>query len=159
MLINLNKTGTEADISGNNLIVPAFSNEVIDILLVDDSISDSLLTRLALDKTGLPYKLNSLYSAEKLIANLIEMKKLNNSNLPDILMLDLSIPGKNGFDILAELAYAPPAIRAIPVIIITNLPDFDYLSNYHGLGMVKYFKKPCDFSQLKQLLTAIMLAN
>ena len=78
--------------------------------------------------------------------------------IADLIILDLGLPGKNGFDILSEIAEAPPSLKAIPIVILTNFPDFEYLSvEHYDLPFIKYLKKPCEVHELKNILSSSKL--
>ena len=127
----------------------------LDILLVEDNEADALLTRLALDGAGMPYRLRTLRKGGEVLPALrVDLQKSTRS-LPDVLMLDLGMPGTNGFDILEEIAAAPAAIRAVPIIILTGYGNFDYLQKTNALWIAAYLQKPCRAGDMQTVLNAI----
>ena len=66
--------------------------------------------------------------------------ELAKKEVPDIILLDLILPRRNGFDVLAELK-KDPATAAIPVIVLTNLEDSDDIEKVLALGAMTYLVK------------------
>jgi DNA-binding response OmpR family regulator len=68
----------------------------------------------------------------------LEMAKSN--NMPDIILLDLILPKKNGFEVLEELK-TDPEFRSIPVVVLSNLGEDDNIKKAIYLGAADYFVK------------------
>jgi len=68
---------------------------------------------------------------------------------PDLVILDLLMPEKSGMDILREL-HASPAIKAVPVIVLTSVTDRKIISKTVALGVKDYIVKPPDSADLKR---------
>ncbi|MFA6594376.1 MAG: response regulator [Candidatus Buchananbacteria bacterium] len=75
---------------------------------------------------------------------------------PDVILLDLLLPKMNGFDFLKNIK-ANPALRAIPVIVLSNLGDDDSIKKAKDLGAADYFiKADTDLSALKDKVKKIL---
>lgn len=75
---------------------------------------------------------------------------------PDIILLDLLLPKMNGFDFLRYIK-ANPALKNIPVVVLSNLGDQDSIAKAKGLGAVDYFvKSGTDLLDLKEKLAKIL---
>jgi CheY-like chemotaxis protein len=73
---------------------------------------------------------------------------------PDLILLDLNLPRKNGREVLAEIKQAP-ALRQIPVVVLTtSKADEDVIRSY-DLHANCYISKPIDFERLIQIVRAI----
>lgn len=78
--------------------------------------------------------------------------KVIRQKMPDLVLLDLILPGKNGFEIMKELA-ADPKSREIPVIILTNLEDERERRLAADLGAVDYLiKAENDFETIRKVM-------
>lgn len=72
---------------------------------------------------------------------------------PDLLLLDLKMPGRGGFEVIAELR-AHAATAATPVVVMTGLDTWDTLRKVDAQSRVTLMAKPLDVSDLRQLLLA-----
>lgn len=126
----------------------------IEILLVEDNPGDVRLTREALKDAKVA---NTLHVAEDGVAALdflhgrapyAEMPR------PDLLLLDLNLPRKNGREVLAEVK-SHDSLKTIPVVILTtSQAEEDVLRAYH-LHANCYITKPVDFKQFTNIVRAI----
>lgn len=71
--------------------------------------------------------------------------KLLRELTPDILLLDLVLPDKNGLDVLSEIPFYSPTTK---VIIVSSLDDEEIISKAKALGAIEYIKKPFTKQQL-----------
>ena len=75
---------------------------------------------------------------------------------PDIILLDLLLPKMNGFDFLRYIK-ADPALKDIPVVVLSNLGDQDSIAKAKGLGALDYFvKSGTDLSDLREKIAKIL---
>ncbi|MDP3900530.1 MAG: response regulator [bacterium] len=106
-------------------------NEEIKILLVED---DTFLLNMYADK----FRSEGF---EVVIAeNGVEAIQMANAEVPDIILLDIMLPKKNGFEVLAELKNNK-ITKAIPVILLTNLSQRDEVKKGMELGAVDFLIK------------------
>lgn len=116
------------------------------ILLVDDNPSDVLLTREALADSP-EVVLHVAGTGEEGLA------LLRGGMQPDLVLLDLDLPGKDGRAVLAEVR-ADPALQRIPVVVLTSsLAEEDVLRSY-DLQASGYLTKPVDADGLAGMLAA-----
>ena len=103
------------------------------VLLVEDDKFLSTLLKNRLEKEGF----NILYAAdgEEAINTLRE-----NSVKPDLVLLDIILPKKNGFEVLEEIKL-DLELKALPIIIISNLGQDDDLARGKDLGALQYYVK------------------
>ena len=99
------------------------------ILLIEDDYSDTLLAIQGINATQIPYTLDRITHGDDVLPYLGNCLQ---TRLPDIMLLDLGLPGLDGFDVLRALAAAPSVMQAIPVALVTGLQDFSYLSSYYS---------------------------
>lgn len=110
------------------------SRRRFDILLVDDSPTDVLLTREAFEGTRLADHLHVVEDGEKAMAFLRREAPYAAAPRPQLILLDLNMPRKDGREVLAEVK-ADEALRFIPVIILTTSesdPDVRHCYRHHA---------------------------
>lgn len=126
----------------------------IEILLVEDSPSDTTLTIEALEAGKVANRLSNVEDGVEAMAYLRRQGKYKNATRPDLIMLDLNLPRKDGREVLAELK-SDPALKIIPVIILTTSRlDEDILRSYE-LNANCYITKPVDFEHFIEVVKSI----
>ena len=143
---------TETDFQPTNLGPIEQDNNPLNILLVEDVASDAMLARISMDGTHIPYKLQTMRNSDDVITSLLHDRQMAYNKVPDLMLLDLGMPGKNGFEILAELATKPAAIRTIPIVILTGHKYFNYLEKVYNLQIYAYIQKPCNVENMRQVM-------
>ena len=123
----------------------------IEILLVEDDPGDVLLTRAAFDDHKLHNRLAVLSDGREALAYLRRAGRYAAAVLPDLILLDLDLPGLDGRALLTELA-ADPELRDIPVVVMTgSLAERDIL-RARRLKVADYVCKPVDFARLLEVV-------
>lgn len=125
----------------------------LDILLVEDQASDAAMIRAALKASSIAYRLRHYPRGDELL------NRLQSHVLPDLIMLDLGLPGMNGFDMLEELSKMATNIRSIPIVILTAYQNFEYIGDNFPLYIIDYMNKPCDAEQLAAILRNVQLSH
>lgn len=126
-----------------------------DILLVEDNPGDVLLAREAIVDCGIPVRIHVVPSGDSLSAFLGRQGKYFNAPLPDLILLDLNLPGQSGLDILKTLK-SDVRFKLIPVVILTTSADpSDVLQSYVQYAN-SYIVKPLNFEQYVVVLRGIL---
>ncbi|HWY12348.1 MAG TPA: response regulator [Bacteroidia bacterium] len=126
----------------------------IDILLVEDNPGDIRLTQEAFKDGKIKNDLNVVMDGEEAIYYLKKTGQYSNANTPDIILLDLNLPKKDGREVLAEIK-DDPLLKCIPVIILTtSSAQSDILSTYSHHANC-YIMKPVDFNQFITVIRTI----
>jgi len=126
----------------------------IEILLVEDSPSDTALTIEALKAGKVANTLNHVEDGVEALAYLRRQGKYFNAVRPDLIMLDLNLPRKDGREVLAELKNDLD-LKTIPVIVLTtSRSDEDVLRSYQ-LNANCYITKPVDFEHFIEVIRSI----
>jgi CheY-like chemotaxis protein len=126
----------------------------IEILLVEDSPSDTALTIEALKAGKVANRLFNVEDGVQAMAYLRKEGVYKNAPLPDLIMLDLNLPKKDGREVLAELKN-DPILKLIPVIVLTtSQADEDILKAYQ-LQANCYITKPVDFKNFIDVIKAV----
>ncbi len=128
---------------------PSHSTTPLNIWMLEDSKSDEMLTRYAIDNTHIPHVLNVSKSGRELMQQLEDPS----AHMPDMLMLDLGVPDIDGFTFLELLAKKDARLRSIPIVILTGYKDFEYIAELHSLCIRAYINKPLQQQQAEKLLS------
>ena len=105
-------------------------DEVMQILLVEDNPGDIRLTQEALKEGSIKNVLNVVKDGVEALDYLKKKGKFMNNPTPDIILLDLNLPRKDGREVLAEIK-ADEYLKLIPVIILTTSDaDQDIIRSY-----------------------------
>jgi two-component system, chemotaxis family, response regulator Rcp1 len=127
----------------------------IDILLVEDNPGDVLLAREALAECCKPVHIHVVPSSECLYAFLRRQGKYYNAPIPDLVLLDLNLPGQSGLEILKTIKN-DVRFKLTPVVILTTSADpVDILQSYmHHAN--SYIVKPLTFEQYVVVLRGLL---
>ena len=108
------------------------------VLAVDDEPDVLMIVRTALQSEG--------FDVET-AANGKDCLEIATENPPDLIILDVMMPGMSGFDVLKELK-AEPKTSTVPVIMLTGLSERDKMLEALSSGIDYYIVKPFDFNDL-----------
>ena len=117
------------------------------VLLVEDDPDQAALAELRLTKAG--YQVHSVDRAKALSAYLRQQKR------PDLLLLDVMLPGGNGFDILAQLR-GRPEFSTLPIVLLTAKTELVDIRNGLALGADGYVTKPYSKNQLAEVIARVL---
>lgn len=116
----------------------------IRILLVEDNPGDQELTRQAFKRGRLYNRLDIVEDGEQAMDYLHGRPPFDGCGRPDLILLDLNLPRKDGREVLAEIKQ-DPQLKVIPVIVLTTSEaDSDVMRSYE-LNANSYMTKPVDF--------------
>ena len=124
------------------------------ILIVDDSPDDVELFRLALLEGRGEHLLNVATDGVEALAFLRREGPFQTAPRPDIILLDLNMPKKDGREVLAEVK-ADPGLRSIPVIVLTSSKSPEDVLKVYALQANCYVAKPVDFFHYVSVTKAI----
>ena len=122
------------------------------ILMADDDPEDCLLTKKTLQKARLANELRFVQDGRELLDYLGRSGKFADpasSPRPDLILLDLNMPNMAGLDSLWEINLRP-ALRKIPIVILTASEDSLDISGSYNLGAYAYLVKPVTFAKLHE---------
>ena len=126
----------------------------VEILLIEDSPSDTALTMEALKEGKIANKLSRVEDGVEAMAFLRKQEPYKNVTRPDLILLDLNLPRKDGRQVLRELK-EDPDLRMIPVVVLTSSrAEQDVLKAYE-LYANCYITKPVDFAQFINIVKSI----
>lgn len=126
----------------------------VEILLVEDNPSDVELTREALDFAKVANRLSVVHDGADAVDFLFRKGKYVNAPRPDIILLDLNLPKKDGRQVLAEIK-ADPDLAQIPVVVLTTSQEEEDIIRAYQLHANCYVTKPVDFNQFMHIVSTI----
>lgn len=127
------------------------SSKTIDILLVEDNPADVRLIQEAIKENKMCNKLHVVGDGVEAMAFLHKKGKYVNIPHPDLILLDLNLPKKNGLEVLAQIK-EHPGLRRIPVVILTaSTVEEDIIKTYDHHANC-YITKPLDLDQFIQVV-------
>jgi two-component system response regulator len=127
----------------------------IEILLVEDNPGDIDLIKEALETSKIYNALSVVNDGEEAI-NFLRKKGeyINNAVHPDVVLLDLNLPKKNGQEVLAEIKSDKDLMR-IPVVILTSSRNEEDILKSYNLHANCYITKPIDLNQFIKVVQSI----
>jgi len=124
------------------------------VLLVEDSKGDVLLTRLAFARGDVSALLHVVSDGEEAMEFLRGEGRWAGAPRPDMVILDLNLPRKNGREVLAEVR-ADPQLRRIPVVVLTSSAADTDICDVYDLGANVAITKPSDPNTLTRIVMAL----
>ena len=124
------------------------------ILLVEDNRADARLITEALLETGSRVALNVVEDGNTAMAYLRREPPHTASPRPDLIVLDLNLPGKDGREVLAEIL-ADEHLRRIPVLVLTSSRNWQDVQKSYDLGANCYITKPVSLDRFISIVQAI----
>lgn len=135
-------------------MTPKPAGQPIEVLLVEDDPGDVLLIKEAFDFNKVHNNLNVVNDGEQALAYLRREGEYAASLRPDLVLLDLNLPRKDGREVLAEVK-ADETLRAIPIVVLTTSEaEEDVLKSYQ-LHANAYVTKPVDFERFVAIVRQI----
>ena len=126
----------------------------VKILLVEDNPGDVRLTQEALKDAKVLNRLSVVGDGEQAVDYLRRENGFEESERPDLILLDLNLPKKDGREVLAEIK-GDEALRRIPVVMLTtSAAEIDIIQSY-DLHVNCYITKPVDLEQFIKIVKAI----
>ena len=126
----------------------------IEVLLVEDDPGDVLMTREAFEEHKVRNNLTVVSDGEDALAFVRREGEYADATRPDLILLDLNLPRRDGREVLAEIK-ADPELREIPVVVLTtSAAEADILASYR-LHANAYVTKPVDFERFISVVRQI----
>lgn len=128
--------------------------KIIEILLVEDSPGDVILTKEALNEYKIVNNLHVAQNGLEALDFLYQRGKFENAIRPDIILLDLNLPKMDGREVLKQIK-SDSDLKTIPVVILsTSDADEDIMSAYKNYANC-YITKPIDLDQFVKVVKSL----
>jgi two-component system response regulator len=134
--------------------VPPDLARPIDVLLVEDDEGDVLMTREALQEGNVVSNLRVARDGVEAVDMLFQRGMYADTSRPDLVLLDLNLPRKDGLQVLAEIK-AEPAIKRIPVVVLTTSEAEEDIVRSYDLHANAYVPKPVNFGRFVEVIRHI----
>ena len=128
----------------------------MEILLVEDSEDDIVLEQEALAEAKLVNVMSVVRDGEEAMAFLRRQGKYHSAQMPGLILLDINMPKKNGFEVLNDLK-ADPALMHIPVVMLTTSDNEADIVKSYAKGACSYITKPMDFDKFRDVMKQFAL--
>lgn len=129
----------------------------ISLLLVEDNAADALLVRRAFQKANIQCHINVVTNGEEAIAYLRGEGAYADREqfpLPSLVLLDLKLPRKSGFDVLSSVRQHP-SLRRLPIVVLTSSREIRDVNRAYELGANSYVAKVADPLNMTDLMKTI----
>lgn len=126
----------------------------IEILLIEDNPGDVRLTLEELSQAKIHNRVSVVEDGEKAMAFLRKQDPYGEAPSPDLILLDLNLPGKDGREVLEDIKESPELSR-IPVVVLTSSRAEQDILRAYELHASAYVTKPVDFEQFMEVISSI----
>lgn len=128
--------------------------ELIEILLVEDDEGDVVMTREALDEGKVLNRLHVVGDGVEALSFLRREGAYADAPRPDLILLDLNLPRRDGRQVLGEVKN-DPELRRIPVVVLTTSEAEEDILRSYDLHANAYVTKPVDFNRFVAVIQQI----
>lgn len=135
-------------------MMPDDQSEAIEVLLVEDDPGDVLMTREAFEEHKLRNNLHVVSDGVEALSFLRQEGEYADVPQPDLVLLDLNLPRKDGREVLAEIK-ADPQLRRTPVVVLTTSEAEEDVLRSYDLHANAYVTKPVDFERFIDVVRRI----
>jgi len=132
------------------------SVQPLEILLVEDNEDDILLEQEAVAEAKLVNLMYVVRDGEEAMVYLRREGKYQNAQLPGLILLDINMPKKNGFEVLEEIK-ADPALMHIPIVMLTTSDSESDIVKSYARGACSFITKPMDFDKFREVIQQFAL--
>ena len=126
----------------------------LEILLVEDNPGDVRLTREALRERQFQHRLHVAEDGERALDFLFKRNDLSASSTPDLVLLDLNLPKRSGFEVLSALK-TDEHLKVIPVVMLTTSNSADDILTCYQKHVNCYVTKPVSFNEFVNVIHRI----
>jgi CheY-like chemotaxis protein len=118
-------------------------DRVLDLLIIDDDPSQAALMKAVVRELGLPHHCHYAFNGSVALDFLRRIPPFERAPRPDLILLDLNMPGMNGREVL-HIVKSDPALHSIPVIMLSSSHAIQEVAACYGEHANAYIQKPLD---------------
>jgi len=134
--------------------VGSAARPVCELLLVEDNPADATLLRSCLADSRCDFRVSVVGDGDGALAFLRRDGAFADRTLPDMILLDLNLPGRDGREILAEIR-EHPEWNAIPIVVLTSSQSPSDVRMSYARGADRYLTKPIDLGGYDAIVVAL----
>lgn len=123
----------------------------IEILLVEDNEDDIVLIQEVFGDASLVNVMKTVRDGEEALAYLRGKGPYRDALVPGLILLDINMPRKNGFEVLKEMKN-DPRLRALPVVMLTTSDREEDVLRSYADGACSYIRKPLDLQHFSKVV-------
>ena len=124
-------------------------SESVELLLVEDNEDDVVLIEEAFVEAKMMNVIFKVRDGEEALAYLRQEGQYKHMRRPGLVLLDINMPKKNGFEVLQDMK-ADPLLQSLPVVILTTSDREDDIVRSYADGACSYIRKPMTLQQFAQ---------
>jgi CheY-like chemotaxis protein len=133
---------------------PGYNTNPFVMLMIDDDEEDFILVRDALKSRNTEVELYWAADGDEAMDFLRRKGEYMEFPRPHLILLDLHMPGKDGFEVLKDLK-ADPDLRKVPVVILTSSRDEKHVTNGYSMGASSFILKPITFDEMAETMGSL----
>ena len=135
-------------------MIRGLNGRPVEILLVEDNEGDIGLVEEVFQEGRINYNLSVAEDGEEAMMFLRNEGQFANATRPDLILLDLNLPGKDGREVLKEVK-EDDDLKKIPVVVLTTSKAEEDILKSYDLHANSYITKPVDFNQFMNVIKSI----
>jgi CheY-like chemotaxis protein len=125
-----------------------------EVLLVEDNVGDALLAQESIKQSGLHMRIHHVTDGQSCLAFLRRRDEYAAAPTPDLVLLDLNMPGMSGKEVLVQIA-SDDSLCHIPVVVLTSSNSPHDVIELYRLRCSSYVVKPLDFNAFGRIMTSL----
>lgn len=133
---------------------PLSGRRPAEVLLVEDNQGDVVLARESFKRVGMAVNLHQVDNGEQCLAFLRKEGAYAHAPTPDLVLLDLNMPGMDGREALAAIV-TDPQLRRLPVIVLTTAASDEDVRQVYDLRGSSYIIKPLTFVEFQEAMRTL----
>ncbi len=128
--------------------------KAVEVLMIEDNQGDVVLVETAIEKAKLPYHITVVSDGAEAVEYLHRRSSYAAAPRPDLILLDLKLPRKNGCEVLDEILH-DPCLAQTPLVLLSSSKSELKRARSYGLPPECYLEKPCTYQGFVELVLAI----
>jgi CheY-like chemotaxis protein len=124
------------------------------VLLVEDNEDDVVIMKMACQRTGIPHALKVVTDGNTAV-DFLSGTGNNLSDNPDLIFLDLKLPGRDGHEVL-EWIRSQPGLKNVPVVMLTAFSRAEDVDRAYTLGVTSFLRKTAAIAEFGQAVRVIL---
>lgn len=129
-------------------------NDQKTVLMADDDAEDCMIADMAFSESGLKADFSCVKDGIELMQFLLDRSRSGAGGIPDLILLDLNMPRKDGREALVEIK-SEPSLQHIPVVILTTSNEEKDLAFSMAAGAESFLSKPATFDEWVRIMTSL----